>query len=267
MESYKLYNGEVELTFDENKHIYRVGEKIVFGVTSATGILDKPALMYWAVNQALGFLDKALKPGLVIDELNKPKLLAEAKIIHRKKKDEAADIGTAVHNYLATWIKAKINWEEEPAMPINEQVKKGIVAFKKWAKENKVQFISSERKVYSRKFEYAGTLDMEAIVNGKLSVVDFKTSSGIYPEYFIQTAAYAKALEEETGNKYQEVWILRIPKDGTAFGHAKNNMLDFYFTSFLGCLDNYRRKMWENVNKIEEMKILINGSVETKKEV
>ena len=184
VEKYKMYNGEVELTFDKDKHIYRVGEKIIYGVTSATGVLDKPALMYWAVNQALGFLDKALKPGLVIDELNKPKLLAEAKQIHRRKKEEAGDIGTAVHNYLETYIKAKINWEKTPDMPVNEQVKKGIVAFIKWARENKVQFISSERKVYSRKFEYAGTLDMEAIVNGKLAVVDFKTSSGIYPEYF-----------------------------------------------------------------------------------
>ena len=261
MESYKLYNGNIELIFDKDKHIYRVGDKIIYGVTSATGILDKPALMYWAVNQAIGFLDKALKPGLVIDELNKPKLLAEAKTIHRKKKDEAADIGTAVHNYLETYIKAKINWEEPPDMPVNEQVKKGIIAFVKWAKENKVQFISSERKVYSKEHEYAGTLDMEAIVNGKLAVVDFKTSKGIYPEYFIQTTAYAKALQEETGNKYKEVWILRIPKDGTDFGYAKNSNLDFYFESFLGCLSNYRRKMWEKANKIEEMKILINNSV------
>lgn len=261
MEKYSLYNGEIELTFDKNKHIYRVGDKIVFGVTSATGVLDKPALMYWAVNQALGFLDKVLIPGLVIDELNKPKLLAEAKTIHRQKKDEAADIGTAVHNYLETYIKSKINWEKTPELPVNEQVKKGIMAFIKWAKENKVQFMSSERKVYSKKYEYAGTLDMEAIVNGKLSIVDFKTSSGIYPEYFIQTAAYAKALEEETGNKYQEVWILRIPKDGTAFGYAKHDHINLYFESFLGCLANYKRKMWEKANKIEEMKILINKSI------
>ena len=266
MEKYSLYDGEVELTFDKEKHIYKVEEKIVYGVTSATGVLDNPALMYWAVNQALGFLDKALKPGMVIDELNKPKLLAEAKVIHRKKKEEAGDIGTAVHNYLETYIKAKINWDKLPDMPVNEQVKKGIIAFIKWAKENKVQFISSERKVYSRKYEYAGTLDMEAIVNGKLSIVDFKTSKGIYPEYFLQTAAYAKALEEETGNKYQEIWTVRIPKDGTEFGYAKNDNIDLYLTSFLGCLDNYRRQRWEKANKIEEMKILINNSVKTKEE-
>lgn len=254
MEVTKLYNDKVELKFDKDKHIYTVNGEIIFGVTSATGILDKPALMYWAVNQALGFLDKALKPGMVIDELNKPKLLAEAKSIHRKKKEEAADIGTAVHNYLEVYLNTKINNLPPPTMPINEQVNKGIQAFIEWENEHNVKFLSSERKIYSKKYKYAGTLDGEAEINGNLSIIDFKTSKRFYDEHFIQTSAYAKAIEEEDNVKIRKCFVIRFPKDGSEFGVIEDNDIDMHFESFLGCLTNYKRIRYLKTQEIKEYK-------------
>jgi len=61
-----------------------------------------------------------------------------------------------------------------------------------------------ETPLYSDFLQVAGTVDCIADFQGKLSVIDFKTSSkpkdrdDIY-NYFMQTAAYAVAFEERTG--------------------------------------------------------------------
>ncbi len=39
--------------------------------------------------------------------------------------------------------------------------------------------------------------------DGRMVALDWKTSNGIYPEYALQVAAYAKALEEMTGEEVQ----------------------------------------------------------------
>jgi len=257
MQEYSLYNGEVVLKFNPDTHTYTVDEQIVYGVTSVCGVLNKPALMYWAVNMALEYIDQNLKPGMVVDEVNKPLILREAKSAHKKVSSDAASIGTVAHDWLESYIKAVLSKGiiPLPSSPINPEVRRGVNEVMEWIKNNDVKFISSERKVYSKKHQFAGTLDAEAEVNGERSIIDFKTSSGVYPEYFLQTAAYAKALEEETGNIYSQMIIVRIPKSGKEFGYTINRHVETYFKSFLGCLENYQRIMAEKDEKFKETKI------------
>ena len=263
MEKVKLYNGEVELIFDPATHTYTANGEIVFGVTSVVGVLDKPALVYWSANMGAGFADKVLVPGMIIDEINKPAIISGIKTAFRKKSSEAADIGTAVHAYLESYLKAGINKETLPDLPVNPLIRSAFEAFKTWTKDNNVKFIDSERKIYSREHQYAGTLDALAEVNGKLAIVDFKTSSGIYDDMLIQTSAYAKAIEEEDQKPIEECWILRIPKDGSEFETRKDDMVDMNFKSFLGCLENYRRKMYLKGVEIESKKIKLKKIMET----
>lgn len=259
---YKLYNGDITLEFNETTHTYTIDDKIIYGVTSIVGVLDKPALIYWAVGKAIEFLQRALKPGMIIDEVNLPSLLEGAKTAHRKHLKDAGDIGTAVHEYLEKYLKAGINKEKLPELPVNKNIRAGVKAVIDWAKENNVKFLASERKIYSKKYGYAGTLDALAEVNGKLAIVDFKTSNGIYDDMFLQTAAYARAIEEEDGKKIEECWILRIPKDGSEFATAKDEMVEMNFKSFLGCLENYKRKMYLKGKKIEENKVKLKQIME-----
>ena len=254
-EKYLLYNGKVELNFDPTKHIYTENNKIIFGVTSICGVLNKPAIVYWAVNMAINYLNDNLKPGMVIDEINKTQLLQEAKTAHRNRLSQAADIGTAVHNYLETYLKAGINKKPLPPLPVNKDIRKGVEALLGWAKENKVKFLTSERKVYSKQYQYAGTLDAYALVNGKKAIIDFKTSRNFYDEMFLQVAAYCRAIEEEDDVKIDECWILRIPKDGSEFAATKTDDIEMNFRSFLGCLENYKRIRYLKGEEIKEYKI------------
>ena len=61
-----------------------------------------------------------------------------------------------------------------------------------------------ESPLYSHHLEVAGTVDCIAEYDGKLAVIDFKTSSKVKQRdwihgYFMQTSAYAVAFEELTG--------------------------------------------------------------------
>jgi len=100
IERYKLYNGEVELLFDSDKHVYTSNKEIICGVTSATGVLDKPALKFWAVNMAIDLLYDRLVPGVSLDEVEIKDLLEEARRAHTRRLGKAADIGTMIHAWL-----------------------------------------------------------------------------------------------------------------------------------------------------------------------
>lgn len=258
----KLYNGEVELVFDDVKHTYEANGEIVFGVTSITGILDKPALLYWVNNTDCEYLEKALKPGTVIDEISKSALINGMKGLFRKKSQEAADIGTMFHKWLEQYLNAGINGDPLPEMPVNPHMRAAIEAFLDWTRANKVKFIASERKIYSKKYKYAGTLDAIGYVNGKLSIIDFKTSSGIYDDMFVQVAAYANAVEEEDGVKIEDCYIVRVPKDGSEFEVQRDEHMKLNFKSFLGCFENYKRMRFLKSQEIEKYKVKLNKVME-----
>ncbi len=207
--NYKLYGGTVDLEFIENKHLYKVGGLKVDGVTSVLGVLNKPALMYWAVNMTIAYFKETLKPGKSFDEVQIQSMLNEGKIAHRKKKDAAADFGTMAHNWIEKYIKG-----EKPAPFTNAILKNSIDKFLKWESDNKVQFHEVEKMIYSKKHKYAGKFDFLAEIDGKLWIGDIKTSSGIWDEYLFQTAAYRQAYVEETGAKIAGELIVRIGKDG-----------------------------------------------------
>lgn len=128
-------------------------------------------------------------------------------------------------------------------------MKNAIDGFFKWAKENKLAIIRSEQKIYHNKWKYAGTLDLEGMVNGKRTVIDLKTGNALYPEAFLQASAYLKAREQETGKKYPGgVVILRLSKENPekhieAFEAKKDEDVETHFKCFLNCLQIYRWQM------------------------
>ena len=237
LDAYKLYNGTVELLFDPVKHVYTVDGRTVVGATGVTGIIAKPALMYWAVNMAIGYLEGALKAGQVYDEIAIKRMLETAKSAHRIKKEEAGDIGTLVHEAIEEYIKTG-NVREV----VHAQAKVAFDNFMKWVKDEKVKFTDSERKVYSKKKDYAGTMDFTCTIGKKFYVGDTKTASGIYDEFFFQTSGYQQAYTEETKKKVDGQVIVRVGKDGS-FEVAKRTNKDYKknVVAFNGALDLYKR--------------------------
>lgn len=214
----------------------------VIGVTTVTGIIDKSGpLINWAVNKmCLPYIRKNLKPNKKYDELAIENILKDAGRQHHIKKEEAATAGTLVHEWAERWIKDF----HKPKRPQNLQLRNGASAFLKWVKEHDVKFLHSEKKIYSRKYKYAGTADAIGYIGGKLSLIDFKTSGAIWDEYRLQVAGYLFADKEEreySGVKetdYDAAWIARFDKDTGEFEarYIPFSEVKQDFQGFLGAL-------------------------------
>lgn len=244
----KMYGGTVILEFNPNSHVYKVDSKQVFGVSNVVGVLNKPALMYWAINQTVGFYRDALDPGKPYTEVELEGVHAGAKFATRKTSEESMYIGTFVHEWIEKYINAELNGLDKPERPFDKNINKSIDAFLGWVDRAKIEFVASEKKVLSLDRLFAGTLDAEAVVGGGLSVIDFKTSTGIYDEYWLQVAAYTFARKEETEQKYKGGYVVRIDKVTGEFevGYKDIVELEGDYEAFLSCLNIYR---WQMRNK------------------
>jgi len=160
---------------------------------------------------------------------------------YREVSDDALLVGRMVHDYCEAAINWKLGRGEAPGMPDNEAAESSINAFRAWVRENDVEFISSEEKVYSREHNYAGTIDAVANVNGEFSVVDFKTSARIYNTYYIQCAAYAQCVKEVYDKEIDMSYILRFDKKTGAFEVGKAVETAENFRAFRGFQEGYLR--------------------------
>lgn len=192
-----------KLSFDEASHAYKWGDAFVPGVTSILSCIGKPALIPWAAGMASDHWLAAIKAG----RTDYGVIHKESKSAHRKKAQDAALIGHNVHNYAECVFKGLT-----PPELKTDQAKRGVEAFHKWLDAHHVEVLASERRVFSKQYYYAGTCDFIATVDGVMGVGDIKTSSGIYPEMRLQTAAYQHAIEEEEGVKFPVRWIIRFDK-------------------------------------------------------
>lgn len=206
------------LKFDKSKHIYTLDDKPITGVTTILGVISKPALIGWAANQAVDYIIKNSDVnnyanrdiGAMTYILTHISVLEEARRAYAKKRDKAGDTGTLCHKMIEEWIKTGKKPQKYP----DTQVKKMVLNFINWAKENKVKFLASEKQVYSEKYFFAGTYDFLCEIDGKTWLGDIKTSSNIYPEMMFQCAAYQICEEEMNKIKIDGCIVVNISKNG-----------------------------------------------------
>ena len=131
---------------------------------------------------------------------------------------QAARHGTSAHQLFEDYIKND-NFEEKfkSAMPTTQQ------AFISLEKElNKIGTVHAlEAPLYSHELQLAGRVDCIAEWDGKLSVIDFKTSAKPkrtewIQNYFVQETAYAKMFEELTGQRVESIITMIAVSNGTS---------------------------------------------------
>jgi len=118
-ETYKLYNGSIELEYSikGRGHSYKVDGRIVPGATTILNTINKPALMYWSVNQAIEYLDANLKAGKVYDEMELSELLEDARTAHTRLMKKAGTKGSIVHDWIHKYIKWRIENDRNARTP------------------------------------------------------------------------------------------------------------------------------------------------------
>lgn len=224
------------LKFRKSDHSYWYDGKRMTGVTTVIGVIGKD-LANWAANCAV---DCMLAGGTE----------KEARVAHLKIRDDAASAGTDCHKEAETIINFAIKHNdgylhEEDLKHESPQIQ----MFVKWALRRKVQFITTEQKVYSVKNFYAGTFDMVFKMNGKVYIGDIKTrkyywnlKTGIFWTDFLQMGGYAVALKEMKPEvQLDGLALIRLGKDGT-FEIGIKKDIKKWMDGFLLALGLYRIK-------------------------
>ena len=137
---------------------------------------------------------------------------------------KAANRGTAVHHMCEDYLNNDFDEEKHkkkflPYVLFN-QLRESVLR-----KVNDIY--SQEAGLYSDKYKIAGRVDCIAEYDGKLSIIDFKTSSKERSDewnesYYIQASAYAEMFEERTGIAINQVVILVVTEDGVVQEFVKN---------------------------------------------
>ena len=117
-----------------------------------------------------------------------------------EKRDEAAEVGGVVHDI----VECEIHGREAPAIPddMAERVQSALAAWHKWRDANRLEIVATEVPYVSEVHRFGGTLDAVAReTDGRLVLLDWKTSNGVYTDYLLQLAAYKLLWDEFNAEK------------------------------------------------------------------
>ena len=125
---------------------------------------------------------------------------------------QAASRATAVHQLVEDYLN-NTELSKQDVLPL------ALFTLLKPELDNINNIVIQEGGLYSDKWGIAGRVDCIAEYQGKLSVIDFKTSTKEKKEawvenYFIQGSAYCEMYEERFNQEINQVVILIVTEDG-----------------------------------------------------
>ena len=223
------------LSYNEDKHMYYVNDQ---KVESVTGIcsrgLPKPNLVNWLVatplNEVKRLINEKLDNNEPLDRAGLERIFKTAKEKTNKIKEDAGLVGTVVHGLIEDFLKGKdIPKQSDPAVVNCWNL------FLDWWNKQEYEVVELEKKIYSKKYNYAGTLDLVVKdKKGNLVLMDIKTSNFISFDYFLQLNAYKFAYEEETGSKVSKSFIVKLSKKDAEIEIKEIPLNKKLFNAFIG---------------------------------
>ncbi len=166
-----------EIQFNAEKHIYTVNG---FVIPSVTQIIS-----------SAGFGDFSKVPEGILDR--------------------AREFGIAVHSAIEYDDNGTLDIEslDSKLLPYVEQ-------WRKLKKDKNIEVIKSEIICYSSLWGYCGTLDKLIKIEGKVGILDLKTSSELRKETALQLAGYVSAYNEHFNKKVSmaDRYVVRLTGEG-----------------------------------------------------
>lgn len=141
--------------------------------------------------------------------------------------EQAGDIGSVVHLLIEAHIKSKIKNEKIEAELKDfstadiDKAENAFIAYLDWEKRNDLVYVASEKTVISEHYRCGGMIDILAKNNGRLWLIDPKSSKGIYPEFIVQVSAYAMFYVEQEDKPIDEIHLLHLGKEDGSFADHK----------------------------------------------
>jgi hypothetical protein len=222
---------EKQYRFDRANHVHTLDGKPLMGTSTVVGVIAKP-LTWWASGLAVAELgwtkkldprtstpeqvkenasDRFLRANKTLLQLQQMGpieylgLLDKAYRAHADSLNKSADKGTDMHAELEKYVKRCIENETLVLEGTNSHHAQ-VRLFADWARANVRRFLVSEGHCYSEKLWTGGISDLLfEDKEGRLGIMDFKSSKEAYLSQFMQIAGYDIAISEnglfdENGN-------------------------------------------------------------------
>lgn len=223
------------------KRWYPIGDREYPSVTTILQVISKPALVAWSAKveremvtnaSADLYLDIAgTKPMSRMGWLNTLQMRLGKEKAHKKLLEKAGDIGSQIHSLIEWTLRASLMQQPGPPPLICNPAQWAFMAWEDWRKSVNLKPIFIEQTVWSDNNCVAGTMDLFAELSGEVkakhwmtgevvtktldkvtAVIDWKSGKRVYPESFLQNAAYRSFLREMGHGDPQEGLIVRVPK-------------------------------------------------------
>lgn len=161
----------------------------------------KPKIFYPSVTYVLSYFPK----GKFFENWMKD-VGHNSDIIARKAADEGTETHEAIEKFLngeeLVWI------DEYGKAKYNLIVWQMILRFADFWNTVKPRLIATEQHIFSDEYKYAGTIDLVVEIDGKIWLLDIKTSNSLHTSYDLQLAAYAQAWNENFDTPIEQVGII-----------------------------------------------------------
>jgi len=147
---------------------------------------------------------------------------------YRKVRDKAADIGTITHFAIECFFHG---WEPDLSEFAPADIEKATIAFENFLsfwEEQGLTVLEPEVQLVSEKHLFGGTIDAPSVdKQGRVVMLDWKTSSGIYLSQKLQLAAYERLWNENRPDqRVQRRAVVRIGKE-----KSNDHSIEWMFSS------------------------------------
>lgn len=220
-------------------HTYSIDGHRAVGVTTALKGIPKDALVGWAAGVvAQHVVDNIFDIKRMLDSGGPNPTKYFLKELPNQKRDTAAVRGTEVHALAEKYVRG-----DEVEVP--EALRPFVESYAAFIEDWQPVSLHEELVVASREHMYAGKLDSIQQVPGLgCTLVDYKTSNGVYGETALQVAAYRYAEvyvdpdgEEQPMPDIESTYVLHIQADGYEFRPLIADRVTF--EKFLAAKRNY----------------------------
>lgn len=185
----------------------------------------------------------------IIHSLGNDNLMKWANVMGFKHKkyetimEETSEFGTLVHSNLQAIVDPQESFTPiapknvVQAYDLNETLRK----FQTFIKQFDYQTLWTEKSMVSPRLGYGGTSDWSAVINGKKTLVDFKTAKKPQVHMFLQLGGYYNLATEVGDLGYDQSAIFTVNPKGTNVYVISLEILGYYAESFQYLADFYNR--------------------------
>ncbi len=158
-------------------------------------------------------------------------------------RDLAANIGTVAHFKIETFLAGDTADLSDFSPNVTSVAETAFQNFLRWWEAEKFTHWKGEVESVSEKYEYGGKLDELCFDRDKrLTLLDFKVTSGIFTAHYTQTASYRNLANESNERLVERTAVVHIPKEENHDVHAySKSEVEWaaYFNLFLCNLATY----------------------------